>query len=156
MLHAPILSTRRAVAVTILMVGALLAAGCGSGIGTVYPVSGTITVGDEPLTAKTANVLFKPDAAKGNTTAYEPAGKVDEQGHYTLYTNGQAGAPPGWYKVVVTAHDDPVVHPKTTRRERPVARSLLAPKYGQADKTDLAIEVVANPASGAYDLKLSK
>jgi hypothetical protein len=137
---------------------ALLAAGCGddSGVGRTLPVRGLITLNDEPLTAESTTVLFKPDAGLGNTSRFEPAGTVDADGYYTLLTKGKSGAPPGWYRVIVTALAEDPIHPKGPRRHRPVAQSLLPAKYGQRKTTDLTIEVVENPAPGAYDLKLKK
>jgi hypothetical protein len=138
----------------------LAAGGCQdkSGVGKTVPVTGKITLDDQPLTADSTVVLFKPDASKGNTSAFEPTGTVDENGTYTLSTKGKAGAPPGWYKVVVTAVAEPPEHPKTPGKppHRPVARSLVPAKYGQAKTSGLAIEVVENPVPGAYDLKLRK
>jgi hypothetical protein len=135
----------------------LLGMGCGmdSGIGKLYPVAGQITLDGKPLAGETVRVLFKPDAAKGNTTAFEPVGIVDGQGGYTLITQGKEGAPPGWYKVVVVATADRPPRPATGQGRRPVAlQSLLPAKYGTAETTDLAVEVVENPPSGAFDLPL--
>jgi hypothetical protein len=128
-----------------------LAAGC-SGIHT-YPVSGKITLDNDPLTEKSTVILFEPNPTKGNTSDLKPSGTVDENGNYTVRTNGQAGAPPGVYKVVVTAMKSTPVHPTSTKR-MPVAQSLLLPKYGKANATPLEVEVVADPPPGAYDLKL--
>lgn len=143
--------------------GALLLAipalGCSdaSGVGRTVPVSGKVILQDEPLTAKTTIVLFKPDASKGNTSPFEPTGTVDAEGNYTLTTKGKKGAPPGWYKVIVTAREEAApVHPKTPKQHRPAARSLLPAKYGQAETSGLSIEVVENPVPGAYDLMLSR
>jgi hypothetical protein len=127
-----------------------------SGVGKTYPVQGRIAVSGEPLTAESTTVLFKPDASKGNTHPFEPAGTVDDDGNYTLLTKNKNGAPLGWYKVVVTALASEPVHPKGLHHSRPVAQSLLPPKYGQAKTTDLIVEVVEHPAPGAYDLKLRK
>jgi hypothetical protein len=134
--------------------------GCsdGSGVGRTVPVAGKITLANEPLTAKNTIVLFKPDTSKGNTSPFEPAGTVDEAGNYTVQTKGKQGAPPGWYKVVVTARDEaPAEHPKSGGpQHRPVARSLVPARYGQDKTSGLSLEVVENPAPGAYDLKLTK
>jgi hypothetical protein len=134
---------------------AFLAFGCGddSGVGTVYPVRGKIFLNNEPFTASTTVIVFKPNAARGNKTAFEPAGKVDEDGNYTLLTRNRSGAPPGWYKVVVVATGGPR---KEATKHRPQPQSLLPAKYGQAKTTPLEIEVVESPAAGAYDLKLSR
>ncbi|HZY84510.1 MAG TPA: hypothetical protein VFE78_06750 [Gemmataceae bacterium] len=138
---------------------AALAAGCGdaSGVGRTFPVAGKVLLNNAPFTAKNTVILFKPDAARGNTSPFEPSGTVDAEGNYSLTTRGKNGAPAGWYKVVVTAREEAEpVHPKGPQRHRPVSKSLLPAKYGQAQTTDLSIEVVEKPAAGAYDLKLSR
>jgi hypothetical protein len=73
-----------------------LASGCGdaSGVGKTLPVTGKVTLDDSPLTAPSTIVLFKPDAAGGNASPFEPAGTVDGQGNYTLFTRGKKGGPP--------------------------------------------------------------
>ncbi len=137
----------------------LLILGCGdaSGVGTTYPVSGTITFNGEPLNAENTSVLFKPDASRGNASPFEPVGTADADGSYTLITRGKDGAPPGWYKVVVTAFNGLAKHPAGPKQDRhPAARSLLPGRYGLAETTTLSVEVVANPARGAYDLKLTR
>jgi hypothetical protein len=137
----------------------LAASGCGDdgGVGPTFPVAGKVTLDDEPLTAKTTIVLFKPDATKGNTTPFEPAGSVDAEGNYTLKTKGKNGAPPGWYRAIVTAREEAAPeHPQNPKQHRPVSKSLLPAKYGQPETAGLSIEVVEKPAPGAYDLKLSR
>jgi len=91
---------------------------------------------------------------EGEPTPFEPVGVVDEQGIYTVTTKGKDGAPPGWYKVLVTAAGDYQEHPKAKNRH-PGPRSLLPARYGQEKTSDLAVEVVEHPAANAYDLKLS-
>jgi len=121
------------------------------------PVAGKVTIDNVPLTAKSTVVLFKPDASKGNSSPFQPTGTVDADGTYTLKTKSKKGAPPGWYKVVVTAREDaPPLPPKTPQHRRPAAMSLVPAKYGQEKTSGLSIEVVENPAPGAYDLKLTK
>jgi predicted small secreted protein len=135
---------------------AISASGCSdaSGVGRTVPVTGKVILQDAPLTAKTTIVLFKPDASRGNTSPFEPTGTVDADGNYTLATKGKNGAPPGWYKVIVTAREEAAsVQPKNPKY---AARSLLPAKYGRAETSGLSIEVVENPALGVYDLKLSK
>jgi hypothetical protein len=132
--------------------------GCGdpSDLGHVVPVSGRVTLDNEPVTARSGTVVFVPDAEKGNQGLIRPAGNVDGGGTYTLFTRGRKGAPAGWYKVVVTATAplDPVT--TSTRRDHPRPRILVPQKYGDAGKTDLSIEVVEKPGPGAYDLKLTR
>jgi hypothetical protein len=131
--------------------------GCSSSeIGKVFPVKGKITLNSEVVNAKTTTVLFVPDTSRGNTTPHEPVGTVDENGVYHLSTRGHKGAPPGWYKVIVTAYASPPQHPSGPRQHRPVTASLIPEKYGTAATTPLAVEVVETPAPDAYDLILTK
>jgi hypothetical protein len=150
----------RALGVRLLILASVwaisLSAGCdSSGVGQTYAVAGAVTLDGRPVLAESGMVMFVPDAARGNGSPFEPAGSIDDDGSYTLMTKGKSGAPPGWYKVVVTAISEPPQHAKGPERKRPVGRSLAPAKYGSAKTTDLAIEVVASPATGAYDLKLS-
>jgi hypothetical protein len=140
-----------------LLVGCL-ATGCGddSGVGKTYPVTGRITINKETLTAKSTVILFKPNAALGNTSPFEPVGTVDDDGNYALKTNGKKGAPGGWYTVVVTATEQPPEHPNIPQQHRPVAKSLAPAKYGLEKTSDLKVEVVEKPAAGAYDLALTE
>jgi hypothetical protein len=138
------------------LVVASVAPGCGdtSGVGRTLPVAGRITVDGTPLTASTRVILFKPDAARGNASPWEPTGTVDNQGNYTLNTKGRRGAPPGWYKVSVTAVEAASNAVKGKRTQLPTPKSLVPARYGQATTTPLAIEVVESPGPDAYDLKL--
>jgi hypothetical protein len=123
-------------------------AGCGGVRSEQFvPVAGTVTVGGKPLT--TGSVTFHPDAGKDNTSRHIPVGTIDEQGGYKLSSATNDGAPPGWYKVTVTAQApidpmNPYAPPK----------HLISPKFADANTSGLEIEVVASPAPGAYDLKL--
>ena len=64
--------------------------------------------------------------------------------------NGKKGAPAGWYKVLVSAFANKI-------EEGPVTpRYILEAKYYSPEKTDLSVEVVADPAPGRYDLKVNK
>jgi hypothetical protein len=141
-----VLSTRklRPRFLTIIGLAAVLTAvaGCGR-----VSVSGKATVGDKPLT--TGSVTLVPDKDKGNTSTEEPVGLITETGTYEVYTNKQAGAPAGWYKVVVTAQEMP-------DNTKPMAtKSLIDEKYTKAETTDLKIEVKSGAPAGTYDLKLS-
>jgi len=132
---------------------ALLAAGCGGG--NTHPVSGTVTIDGTPLAARDGLVTFVPVRAKGNAAEDEPAGTVDDRGRYTLYTKGRRGAPPGWYKVVVTGlADAPPAAAKGPLTQRPAPKSVVPARYGRAETTPLEVEVVASPTAGAYDLTL--
>lgn len=124
-----------------------VAAGCGDGIQR-HPVAGTVLVDGKPLRGKAGSVLYKPDASKGNNNPHEAGGTIDDEGGYTLFTKGQKGAPPGWYKVLVFASE------KGADREN--VRQPFHARFGNEKATTLAIQVVANPAPDRYDLNLTK
>jgi hypothetical protein len=148
--------SRQAPRLALAFLPAILTFGCGdsSGVGTTYPVSGEVTLDGNTLTVKNGTVVFYPDAAKGNTSTFEPTGAIDKNGRYTLNTKGKKGAPPGWYKVVVTGVAGSPQHARDPHQGRPVARSGVPTRYGQAKTSDLSVEVVEKAGEGAYDLKL--
>ena len=113
----------------------------------LVPVSGHVTVDGKPLTSGT--VTLRPDKSQGNTYGGEPLGDINEQGEYTILTRGKPGAPLGKYKVTVTSSG-----PITSDNTKANPKNLLNMTYFHADITPLAVEVVKEPAAGAYDLKL--
>jgi hypothetical protein len=120
--------------------------GCSSGT-SLHKVAGKISVDGSPL-AK-GSVRFVPDKNKGNSGEAEPVGQIAADGTYTLVTNGKTGAPLGWYKVsidVTEAGDSS--HPR-------YVKSLINPRFHSPETSQLSIEVVASPATGAYDLNVS-
>ena len=124
--------------------------GCGSGKDEkLTSVAGKVTVNGAPLTS--GAVTFQPDTAKGNLTQHIPVGMLNADGRYELMSATKKGAPPGWYKVTVSAQapidpKDPYAPPK----------HLVNPKYSDAGTSGLAVEVVANAAPGAYDFDVMK
>jgi hypothetical protein len=115
------------------------------------PASGVVTLDGAPL--KGVSVSFRADAAKGNTTPHIPSGTADDGGRYELTTVNRAGAPPGWYKVVIIPATPPatgVLPPKT-------GPAPFDEKYTAEETTDLSVEVKADAtAETSYDLKLTK
>jgi hypothetical protein len=138
-------------------VGKLLAAwalmgvtGCG-GVKLV-PVAGNVSLDGKALAG--AEVHFIPDAAKGNQAVVSCSGRSDAKGQYTLATTHGAvgkGAPLGWYKVSLSFTPSDA-RPERVQIERP--QVVVPGKYLDAETTPLVLEVVENPAPGAYDLAL--
>ena len=125
-----------------------LAAGCAESGPLLIPVRGTVTLTGRRLTA--GYVSYRADAGQGNQTLHIPTGQISAEGRYELFTNGRAGAPPGWYKVLVFADENQrqgAVHPL-----RP--KWLTDEKYTQEETTDLRVEVKTPAAETAYDLQL--
>ncbi len=145
----PAPSRFRSAFTTTLGLAVALVAGCGdkSSLGSLHDVKGKVTIDGTPMTA--GSVRFVPDKAKGNQAGHEPVGVIGSDGSYSLSTAGKTGAPAGWYKVTVASGDIP-------ESSKPfAAKSALNPRYNSPEFTDLNVEVVSSPASGAYDLKLS-
>jgi hypothetical protein len=122
-------------------------AGCGRGETTI-PVKGKVLVDGQPLTVGT--VIFTPDAVRGNTSLHEPRGKLDATGVYQAYqTKDRTGVAPGWYKISISAQ-------RLKDAKDPYSYvSVIPTKFAHPETSGLALEVVANPAPGAYDMALS-
>jgi hypothetical protein len=143
---------------------ALAVSGCSGGSAKLVPVKGKITLDGSPL--KAGAVAFLPDAAKGNKSTAGGSGTIKEDGEYELFNGGKPGCPLGWYKVTVTANA-PMGSPGGQVADPTKGGGGVAPlgggqsaqinaKFGDATTTDLSVEVVASPAPGAYDLKVTK
>jgi hypothetical protein len=139
-----------------ILLGLTLAAGvtgCGDkGLGTLHPVSGKVTLDGKPLT--TGAVSFRPDLSRGNNSQHIPTGQIDPEGNYKLTTANRAGAPPGWYRVLVIAQDIGGDAGKKSGTA-PGTKLLVPQRYLDPQSTPLSVEVVKKPASGAYDLNLT-
>jgi hypothetical protein len=131
----------------VLVVGLVALAGCGGEREKLAPVAGVVTAGDKPVPSGT--LTFYPDASKGNATQHQPTGVLGSDGRFELFVpGGKKGAPPGWYKVVVYAVDDP-------QPGKP-NKYFVHKKYTEQATTPLQIEVIDNPEPNRYDLKLEK
>jgi hypothetical protein len=112
---------------------------------TYAPVKGKVTLKNkEPLTVGV--VVFMPD--KDSKHRLIPRGKVNPDGTFELDTDGKTGAPIGKYIVCVRA-------PNRRINGKDPPPLPFSAKYLTADDSPLKIEVVANPAPGAYDLELT-
>jgi hypothetical protein len=128
---------------------ALLMASCSTGKEECLRVEGLITVNGQPLLSGT--IVFHPDASKGNTSKREPRGTIvrGKPGRYRLTTDGQDGAPPGWYQVTVFA-----LQPITRENSQRPPEWLADPKYADLKTSGLAVMVNKDARSGAYDFDL--
>src|SRR5437879_5932382 len=137
---------RRTGIVGVVAIVVAMLAGCGkdAGVGEkLVPVVGAVTVNGQPLT--TGGVTFHPDVAKGNNTQHLPAGVLDAEGKYKLLTATKEGAPPGWYKVTVSAQA-----PADAKNPYAPPKHLIGPKFGNVQTSGLTVQVVENHAPGAY------
>jgi hypothetical protein len=124
--------------------------GCG-GVRRI-PVSGAVTVDDQPLNG--GYLVFTPDTAKGNTHRISCTSPIKD-GRYNLETNGVSrpdsgpGVPLGWYKVTFRILVE-------STKKHPQAPINVNEKYKNVETTPLSVEVKDNPEPGAYDFKLTK
>jgi hypothetical protein len=131
----------------LLALGAFPGVGCGNPGEKLIGVAGKVTVDGQPL--KTGSVSFRPDEESGNKSAHQPTGTIEADGSYELFvTAGRKGAPPGAYRVVVIAYDNP-------QPGKPL-KSFIDRQYVDEKTTPLRIEVIEKPELGRYDLKLTK
>jgi len=118
----------------------LLACGCGGE--KLAPVSGQVTLNNQPL--PNATVTFQPIPKEGSIEAGpESVGQTDNQGRFTLEmpkTNSK-GAVVGKHKVMISALQGPPPDPKD---DNPKPRKELVPARYNTE-TELTFEV---PAGG--------
>jgi hypothetical protein len=112
-----------------------------------YPVEGKVMLDGKSL--KTGTVVFWAEGTKERSNRL-PQAQIREDGTYSLYTEGNEGAPVGTYKVTVMAEE----LPDSTKPDK--TRLLLPKKYTQPDSTPLTVKVVQFPDKGAYDLTLTR
>jgi len=137
----------------------LAGVGCGKqGGAKLYPVEGKILSGGKPVTVGV--ITFYP---QNKDTKEKPMATITPEGTYKITTNGKEGAPLGRYKVTVSTMVPPgsdVPAPSSTpikKDKGPRPQGSTVPvnfRYLSPDSSPLTIEVVADPQSGAYDLKL--
>jgi hypothetical protein len=135
----------------VLVVAAVLttAIGC-SKTEKLIEVRGKVFIGTEPVKGGTGYVTFHPDASKGNKSLEEAVGEIQPDGTYVLSTREQAGVALGWYHIAVNYSE--VLDP-----QNPYVTKWLMPdpkKFGDWQRSGLAVEVVADPQPGHYDIKL--
>jgi hypothetical protein len=124
---------------------AMTAAGCEKSGPKMVQVEGKVTYQGKPVPR--GYVSFYPDAKKGNKSMEVPNGTIDE-GSYHMVTRVHDGLTPGWYTVAVSAAEQ--IDPKN-----PYFTKWLVPdKYANPKTSKLQMEVVDNPAPGAYDINL--
>jgi hypothetical protein len=141
---AKVLVRRKRISLALLGVLVLAFSGCGGGPKRV-PVSGDVTLDGTPFNGGV--IHFFPDTEKGNKHRVDCLSPV-RSGKYNLLTQAVKdsetgkGAPLGWYKVYLYT-DIPGVDLKIHKR------------FTDPNTTPLSVEVVENPAPGAYDIKFT-
>lgn len=138
--------------VCLLMAPAAFTTGCGKEAAKgerLTPVVGKVTLNGKPLGA--GAVTFHPDTSKGNNSPHIPVGMLDASGEYKLMSATKDGAPLGWYKITVSAQE-----PIDLNNPYAPPKNIINPKFGDVQTSGLSLQVVENPAPGAYDIKVTK
>lgn len=116
---------------------------------TLFPVTGQIKLDGQPLNS--GSLTLRPDGLDQHWQ--QPTGMIEAGGHFVVYTNGRAGAPPGTYRVIVFVTETTATEAGAARPGLP--RSLIPARYNDPLQTPLRLEVVAQPTAGAYDQELT-
>lgn len=127
-----------------------LAGGCRDAGEPLVPVAGRVTLRGKPATE--GSISFRPDVNKANASLHHPTGRIESDGTYRLYIRERAGAPAGWYKVVVFVNE-PIVDERG-RAHPGMPQSLIDRRYNRPSDTPLAVEVKADAPPGSYDFDL--
>jgi hypothetical protein len=133
-------SLLRAVGFAILLLAANT--GCPSGSEQLTPVKGKVTYKGVPL--QSGHIVFIPDGSRGNRGHFAEA-DIQEDGTFSLKTDGILGAIPGWHRVTVIC-----VQPAPAGQ---VPKSLVPVRYREPQLSGLSWEVQANKTN-AVDLDL--
>ena len=137
---------------TLLLV-AIALVGCGSGPKLVK-ATGTVKYKDKPIPG--ADIIMMSDASSAPSLA-----RTDEQGRFTVTTDGKPGALVGTYRVAITAaRNKRAVSPgealSLTSEQIAANREDLIPiKYNNFESSGLTATVTDNPAANefGFDLK---
>ncbi len=148
---APVPCTLSPAAMWIVLLVAVVAAGCGNR-GPLGQVKGTVRLDGQPL--EDAAVTFLPDGAEG-ASAPHSTGKTDAAGHFQLRCeDGREGAPVGWHRVTV---EDLAPYRLPRDDNAPATAGALKPRvpgaYHDPGKTPIRREV--KPGEQTIDLELS-
>jgi hypothetical protein len=116
---------RRALLFSVTVVAAFIAAGCGGGPNTPYPVRGTVFLDGEPATelAGWTVVFSSGELHKG------ASGVIKEDGTYSLgSSSANDGAIPGKYEVTVSPPDTEGQRERVKKRPAVKAAPFAQPK----------------------------
>jgi hypothetical protein len=114
----------------------------------LHTVRGTILLDGKPLPRGSVSLR-----AMDQSSWEQPTGVVDENGQFTMFTQGQEGVAPGQYKVIVFATE--AAFDEAGKPHPGLPRSLIPVCYNDPEKTPLRLEVAGTSPPPQYDLELS-
>lgn len=119
--------------------------GCGKKKPDVIPVTGKVHLGADVITSGQVTFIPMDEGASGDLST----GSINSNGEYKIFTNQKHGAPAGKYKVTVTP-------PMTATTDGKPPTFPYHPRFGDASKTTLQVEVKPDAPPGYYNLLLAK
>jgi hypothetical protein len=127
------------------------------------PVRGRVLLDGRPITFGNGSVSFvRQDSEVAGPSNLRVSGLIDEMGNYELVTHlaldydvtgffaMKPGAPPGRYRVEVHVREGASPDRRTGEFKR-----LIPDRYARSKTSGIVIDVVDEPAAGAYDLHLN-
>jgi hypothetical protein len=144
---------RFSAAIAATLCGVLLAGACGCSRETssrdvsTYDVRGKVIVNGQPAAGASVTLLPAEDADRLDQSppTFLVGGLTDEQGEFTLRTNGEKpGAPAGYYLVGVS-WPDPKVEPDRDGGER--GPDLIPPRYRDPRQSGIEVEILPERAA---------
>jgi hypothetical protein len=137
------------------LTGLCILAGCNSDSGpALTPVSGTVTLGDQPFAG--AQVKFRP---QGETLGHGGTGTTGADGKYVIIanrSNNRKGLLPGEYTVIVSRYlmpDGSPLPPNTAVIDTGAVESVPGP-YSKANLTPLKVTI--GTEAKTFDVPLKK
>lgn len=108
----------------------------------LVPVAGQVTLDAEPVTG--AKVVFLPEELFGSDGQPLPApsGLTDDSGRFQLQTEGEAGAPAGNYRVLISKREMPADSQPGEMSDAELARRLAAIIPGREPEAWMAAELI--------------
>lgn len=126
--------------------------GCGDSGPKLVPVSGTITLDNQPMAA---DILFTPDPANAAiTSGGDTSGKA---GNYKAMYAQRSGLAPGKYQVTVTEKTEEATTSSDLRMEEDpgMIASTEAARVGATTKLPKAAKAKKAPASQTFEMEVT-
>lgn len=111
-------------------------------------VQGTVRHQGQPLAS--GSISLRPDTSG---VWHQPTGVIAADGHFEIYTDRRAGAPPGDYRVIIFANAP--VMTSTGRASPGLPQSLIPRRYQDPATTPLRLKVGEDTARSPVDFEVT-
>lgn len=117
-------------------------------------VEGAVIVPGKPMAVANcfySRVWLYPDSSRGNKYPRIAVAELRKDGRYSVFTDGNEGVPPGWYRVAIVAFQETRSPHGNAFQEK---INVLNPKYAEPETSGLLLHVTPDAAPDQYDLTL--